>query len=112
MEIRELLEKVQALRIFWDLQMERVIKLKPTTLLDEKDVVALQELSSARGQHVGVSAPDAQEMWKTWGGTYMKLLKLYDQDLDEFARHLLGEIYGVNGPVPEGAVSTNKGESR
>lgn len=101
MEIRELLEKVQALRIFWDLQMERVIKLKPTTLLDQKDVVALQELSSARGQSIGLAAPDAQEMWKTWGGIYMKLLKLYDHDVDEFAKNLLGEIYGVNSPVPE-----------
>lgn len=101
MEIRELLEKVQALRIFWDLQMERAIKLKPTTLLDEKDVVALQELSSARGQSVGIAAPDAQEMWKTWGSTYMKLLNLYDQDVGEFAKNMLGEIYGLNSPVPE-----------
>lgn len=107
MEIRDLLEKVQALRIFWDLQMERAIKLKPTTLLDEKDVVALQELSSARGQNVGVAAPDAQEMWKTWGETYMKLLKLYDQDLDEYAKNMLGDIYGLNSPVPE-----DGGESR
>ncbi len=61
--MKESLEKVRALRIFWDLQLERVIKL--TTLLDEKDVVALHELTSARGEAVGISAPDAQEMWKT-----------------------------------------------
>ncbi|MEW6381589.1 MAG: hypothetical protein AB1611_18585 [bacterium] len=101
MEIRNLLEKVQALRIFWDLQLERVIKLKPTTLLDEKDVVALQELSSARGQSVGIAAPDAQQMWKTWGEAYMKVLKLYDSDLDDHAKDLLGEIYGLNAPLPE-----------
>jgi hypothetical protein len=46
-------------------------------------------------------------MWKTWGETYMKLLKLYDQDLDEYAKNMLGDIYGLNSPVPE-----DGGESR
>ncbi len=101
MDIKELLEKVQALRIFWDLQLERVIKLKPTTLLDEKDVVALQELTSARGQNVGIPSPDAQEMWKTWSAAYIKVLKLYDEDLDEHVKDMLGEIYGVTSPSPK-----------
>jgi len=101
MDIKDLLEKVQALRIYWDLQLERVIKLKPTTLLDEKDVVALQELTSARGQNVGIPSPDAQEMWKTWSGAYIKVLKLYDEDLDDHAKEMLGEIYGLTSPVPE-----------
>lgn len=101
MDIKELLEKVQALRIFWDLQLERVIKLKPTTLLDEKDVVALQELTSARGQAVGIPAPDAQEMWKTWSNAYIKVLKLYDEDLDAHAKDMLGEIYGITSPMPK-----------
>jgi hypothetical protein len=101
MDIKELLEKVQALRIFWDLQLERVIKLKPTTLLDEKDVVALQELSSARGQAVGIPSPDAQEMWKTWSAAYIKVLKLYDEDLDDHAKDMLGEIYGITSPAPK-----------
>ena len=100
MDIKELLEKVQALRIYWDLQLERVIKLKPTTLLDEGDVVALQELSSARGQTVGVPSPDAQDMWKTWSAAYIKVLKLYDEDLDEHAKEMLGEIYGITSPAP------------
>lgn len=101
MDIKDLLEKVQALRIFWDLQLERVIKLKPTTLLDEKDVVALQELTSTRGQVVGIPSPDAQEMWKTWSAAYIKVLKLYDEDLDDHTKSMLGEIYGMNSPVPE-----------
>jgi len=100
MDIKDLLERVQALRIFWDLQLERVIKLKPTTLLDEKDVVALQELTSTRGQSVGIPSPDAQEMWKTWSAAYIKVLKLYDEDLDEHAKTMLGEIYGITSPVP------------
>jgi len=101
MEIKELLEKVQALRIFWDLQLERVIKLKPTTILDEKDVVALQDLTSTRGQNVGIPSPDAQEMWKTWSNAYVKVLKLYDEDLDDHVKGMLGEIYGVTTPVPK-----------
>ena len=101
MDIKELLEKVQALRIFWDLQLERVIKLKPTTLLDEKDVVALQELSSARGQNVGIPSPDAQDMWKTWSAAYIKVLKLYDEDIDAHARDMLGDIYGVTSAMRE-----------
>jgi len=108
MDIKELLEKVQALRIFWDLQLERVIKLKPTTLLDEKDVVALQELSSARGQAVGIPAPDAQEMWKRWSAGYIKVLKLYDEDLDEHAKGMLGEIYGVTSPVAKSEQAKEK----
>jgi hypothetical protein len=101
MDIKDLLEKVQALRIFWDLQLERVIKLKPTTILDEKDVVALQDLTSARGQNVGIPAPDAQEMWKTWSNAYVKVLKLYDEDLDDHVKTMLGEIYGVTTPMPK-----------
>jgi len=42
------------------------------------------------------------------GGIYMKLLKLYDHDVDEFAKNLLGEIYGVNSPVPEEADKMSK----
>ena len=101
MQIKELLETVQALRIYWDLQLERVIKLKPTTILDEKDVVALQDLTSTRGQNVGIPSPDAQEMWKTWSNAYVKVLKLYDEDLDAHAKDFLGEIYGITNPLPK-----------
>jgi len=80
--------------------------LKPTTLLDEKDVVALQELTSARGQAVGIPSPDAQEMWKTWSAAYIKVLKLYDEDLDEHAKDMLGEIYGITSPMPKSEQSS------
>ena len=80
--------------------------MKPTTLLDEKDVVALQELTSARGQAVGIPSPDAQEMWKTWSTAYIKVLKLYDEDLDEHAKDMLGEIYGVTSPMPKSEQSS------
>lgn len=63
-------------------------------------MVALQELTSTRGQSVGIPSPDAQEMWKTWSAAYIKVLKLYDEDLDEHAKTMLGEIYGITSPVP------------
>jgi len=40
-------------------------------------------------------------MWKTWGEAYMKVLKLYDSDLDDHAKDLLGEIYGLSAPIME-----------
>ena len=58
-------------------------------------------ISSARGQNVGIPAPDAQDMWKTWSAAYIKVLKLYDEDLDEHAKEMLGEIYGITSQVPK-----------
>ena len=64
-------------------------------------MVALQDLTSTRGQNVGIPAPDAQEMWKTWSNAYVKVLKLYDEDLDDHVKDFLGEIYGLTIPVPK-----------
>jgi len=40
-------------------------------------------------------------MWKTWSNAYVKVLKLYDEDLDDHAKDMLGEIYGLTNPLPK-----------
>jgi len=40
-------------------------------------------------------------MWKTWSNAYVKVLKLYDEDLDDHAKDFLGEIYGITNPLPK-----------
>lgn len=67
--------------------------LKPTIVLDEKDVVAFNDMASARSQNVGIPSPDAQEMWKSWSETYIGILKLASSDTMKNVESMLDNIY-------------------
>ena len=107
METRELLETVQMLQIFWNSEIECVMKLKPTTILDEKDVVSMKELTSASGQTVGVQATDAQDAWKSWTAQYMSLMKLREEEVQTGTKDMLWAIHGLTRPL-----GTTTGEER
>ena len=75
--------------------------LKPTTVLDEKDVVAFSDMANTRAQSVGIPAPDASEAWKTWTEAYIGLLKLSSMDVTKHATAQLEEIYGITEKIKE-----------
>jgi len=74
---------------------------KPTVVLDEKDVVAFSEMANARAQSVGIPAPDASDMWKSWSASYIAILKLRETDTSKHAANMLEEIYGVTTKIKE-----------
>lgn len=117
METRTLIEKVQMLQIFWDTQLETTMKLKPTTVLDEKDIVSIKEATSAAGQNVGMQSIDAQDVWKSFARQYMGLMKLREDEGPKL-RDMLFDIHGLTAPLESkvsdepGTLQSHEGASR
>ncbi len=115
---RTLIEQVQMLKIFWDTQLEVTMKLKPTTVLEDKDIVSIKEATSATGQSVGMQSIDAQDVWKSFSKQYMGLMKLREQEVGDKLEGMLFDIYGLTAPLESevneepGTLSSDEGASR
>lgn len=100
METRTLVEKVSMLKIFWETQVELIMKLKPTTVLDEKDIVTLKEMASGAGQGVGIQSTDALDVWTSWTAQYMGLMKLRQEEVENPLHEMLfDDIHGIRIPL-------------
>jgi len=97
MDIRQIMERTQALNMFWEREIDKVLKLKPSAIVGKDEIVAVQEaLSSARG---GVSTMDLSDLWRSWTNIYSALVKLGEETTSRNSRDELLAIYGVNTPV-------------
>lgn len=86
------------LRIFWDTELETIMKLKPTTVLEDKDIISIKEATSATGQSVGMQLMDAQDVWKSFTRQYMGLMKLREDEQPKL-RDMLFDIHGLTAPL-------------
>ncbi len=75
------------------------MELKPTTILDEKDVISLKDMTSSSGQSVGIQSMDAQEIWTSWTAQYKGLMELRQREVDGPLSGLLDEIHGITAPL-------------
>jgi len=75
------------------------MKLKPTTVLDEKDVISLKEMTSNSGQNVGIQSMDAQEVWTSWTTQYKGLMQLRQKEVDSPLSDMLFDIHGITSPL-------------
>ena len=78
------------------------MKLKPTTVLDDKDIVSLKEAASSTGQNVGMQALDAQDVWKSFTQQYIGLMKLREEEVATQLRGMLLDIHGLTRPLETG----------
>ena len=100
METRELVERVNMVQIFWETQIDTVMKLKPTSILDEKDVLSLKDMTSNSSQAVGVQSMDAAEIWRSWVTQYAGLMKLREREVETaLGSMLLDNIHGMTEPL-------------
>jgi len=106
MDTRTLLEKVQMRTIFWNTEIELVMKLKPTVVLNESDIVSMKELSSGAGQTVGIHATDAQDAWKDWIEGYRATLELWREEQKTGLKNLLWDIHGL--PISSGEIGNEE----
>ncbi|MBI4332440.1 MAG: hypothetical protein HY673_14300 [Chloroflexi bacterium] len=97
METRELMERTQALNMFWDREVKKILTLKPSAVVSKEEVVSLQEaLGAARG---GVSQLDINELWRSWTENYSELVKLSTKATKDYSARELEQIYGISQSI-------------
>jgi hypothetical protein len=91
------MERTQALNMFWDREVKKLLSLKPSAVVTKEEVVSLQEaLGAARG---GVSQLDMNELWRSWTENYSELVKLSTKATKEYSARELEQIYGITTPI-------------
>ena len=102
-EIRLIMERTQAINMFWERETDKYLKLKPSAMITPEEIVSIQEsLGAGRG---GASQLDVNDLWKAWTDGYKELVQLASDTTKDNSRNELLEIYGVTMPLKE-----NKGE--
>lgn len=97
MELTQIIERTQAIKIFWDREIDKIQKLKPSTLIAPVEVIDPQ--SQLDASKTGVQASQVNELWKTWTAGYTSLLTLATESTKDQSRDELLQIYGVTMPV-------------
>lgn len=97
MDTRELMERTQALNMFWDREVKKLLSLKPSAVVSREEVVSLAEaLGAARG---GVSQLDINDLWRSWTENYAELVRLSTKATKDYSAKELEQIYGVTEPI-------------
>jgi len=92
-----MMERTQAINMFWEREIEKYLKLKPSTMVTKEEIVSLQEgLGAGRA---GASQLDVSDLWVKWTNGYKELVQLASDTTKENSRNELLEIYGVTTPV-------------
>ena len=99
MNIRTMMERTQALNMFWEREIDKFLKLKPSAMIAKDDVVGVQEALQA--QRSGVSQLDMSDVWKQWTDGYKELVKLASDTTKDQSRDEVLEIYGVTSSLKE-----------
>ena len=99
LDIRQIMERTQAINMFWEREIDKFLKLKPSTMITKDEVVSLQEgLGAGRG---GASQLDVNDLWKSWTDGYKELVNLASDTTKDNSRNELLQIYGVTAPLGE-----------
>lgn len=99
MDIRSIMERTQAINMFWEREIDKFLKLKPSSMITKDEVISIQEgIGVARS---GASQLDVNDLWKTWTDGYKELVKLASDTTKDNSRSELLQIYGVTAPLRE-----------
>ena len=97
MDIRLIMERTQAINMFWEREIQKFLKLKPSSMITKDEVVGVQEgLAAARA---GANQLDVNDLWKTWTDGYKELVNLATDTTKDNSRSELLQIYGVTAPL-------------
>lgn len=100
MDIRTIMERTQALNMFWEREIDKFLKLKPAAMVTKDEVVSMQE--GLQAQRAGVSQLDMGDLWKQWTDGYKELVKLASETTKDQSREEVLQIYGVTEPLKKG----------
>lgn len=98
MDVRLVMERTQALNMFWEREIDKYLKLKPSAMITKEEVVSMQE--NLQTQKSGVSQLDVGDLWKGWTNGYKELVKLASDTTKDNSRQEIHEIYGVTTSLP------------
>jgi hypothetical protein len=99
MDIRNIMERTQALNMFWEREIDKFLKLKPSAMVTKDEIVGIQEaLAAARG---GVSQLDLSDLWREWTEGYKGLVKLASDTTKDNSRMEILSIYGITNPIKQ-----------
>ena len=106
MDIREIQERTLAINMFWEREIDKYLKLKPSAMVQKDEIVGMSDaLQSGRG---GVSSFDLGDLWKQWTTGYQELVRLAADTTKDQSRDELYEIYGVNTPLKNKTVKVEQ----
>ena len=92
MDIRMMLERTQAINMFWEREINKYLQLKPSAMVSKDEVVSADEaLKAARS---GVSSFDLGDLWKQWTTGYQELVRLASDTTKTQSREELLQMYG------------------
>ena len=97
MDIRVMMERTQALNMFWEREIDKYLRLKPSAMVTKDEVVGIQD--AVQAQRSGVNQLDMGDIWKQWTDGYKELVKLASETTKDQSRDEVLEIYGVTSPL-------------
>lgn len=98
MNLRELMERTQALNLIWERKIGNLLKLKPTAVLEADDIVSLQEATSS-SPRTGVPTSEVAELWANWVQTYIQIQKQQQEVEQKYGMKEFEDVFGVNVPL-------------
>lgn len=95
MEIQQIVERTQAVNMFWDREIDKFLKLKPSSVVKPDETVSPQDQAQNKA---GVSVTEVNTIWKDWVDGYKELVRLAKDTAKDNAREELNQIYGITLP--------------
>ena len=105
MDIRLIMERTQALNMFWEREIQKFLQLKPAAMVTKEEIVGVQEQISVGTQRSGVSQLDMGDLWKQWTDGYKELVKLASETTSDNSRDEIFQIYGVTSPIKDPTIT-------
>lgn len=106
--LRSAILRSQALSQILERDINALLNLKPTNLLQKEEMVTLVE--QAKDEKSGLEIKSINENWKAWGQAYGKVLQKFQQLQDKYAEKEITELFEeasqvmlAGGKSPSGA---------
>lgn len=89
--LRTAILRSQALSQILERDLNALLNLKPTNLLQKEEMVTLVE--QAKDEKSGLEIKAINENWKVWGHAYAKVLQKFQQLQDKYGEQEIGELF-------------------
>lgn len=89
--MRRAILRSQALSQILERDINALLNLKPTNLLQKEEMVTLVE--QAKDEKSGLEIKAINENWKAWGQAYSKVLQKFQQVQDKYGEKEITELF-------------------
>ena len=100
--MNDLITRTQALQIIIQREIESLMNLKPSKLIDTEEMIQVQQAIQER-KLGGVPEQNVAELWQAWIEKVKKTYELHDEMMKYVPQEIrdLFEVEGIDKPFPE-----------